>query len=134
MNKIDGEDNWILFVIGAAFAVFVACKFSGYFGLSREVAGSVFSWIAVLIVLGRLSMAVKGDFPRLRPENTWPILMGLIWVCWWPAMDYRVAHSMAQSGGLAQDFPWWVTRYAKWGGLVGIVTLGYLARKLFRRF
>lgn len=133
MYKIDGEDRWILFVVGIASAAFLACKFSGYFGLNRDVAGVVFSWLAVLAVLTRLCSALKGDLPRLRPGKTWPVLMGLLWMCWWPALDFWVGQNAASSPGHAQAVPWWATGYAKWGGLAGMVALGYLARKTFSR-
>jgi hypothetical protein len=133
MYKIDGEDRWILFVIGVASAAFLACKFSVYFRLSRDVAGVVFSWMAVLAVLTRLCSTLKGDFPRLRPRKIWPILLALLWMCWWPALDFWAGQSMAPSPGHAPVLPWWATGYAKWGGLAGILTLGHLARKTFGR-
>ncbi|CAN7585175.1 hypothetical protein [Polaromonas sp. LjRoot131] len=132
MYKIDGEDRWILFVIGVAFATFLACKFSRYFGLSRDVAGVVFSWMAVLAVVTRLCSTLKGDFPRLRPSKTWPFLLALLWMCWWPALDFWAGQSMAPSPGQAQALPWWGPWYARWGVLAGIVALGSLARKILR--
>ena len=133
MYKIDGEDRWILFVIGVASAAFLACKFSGFFGLSRDVAGVVFSWMAVLAVLARLCSTLKFDFPRLRPEKTWPILLALLWMCWWPALDFWAGQSMAPTPGQAQAVPWWASGYVKWGGLVGFAALGHLARTSFSR-
>lgn len=133
MSKVDSEDGWILFVIGVALAAFIVWKFSPYLGLDMATGGLVLARLAVLVVLTGLCWRLADDFPRLRPGAVWPILLALLWLCWWPALDFWAVKALPASLLREGDFPWWASWYTKWGVLAGIAAWGYLARKLFGR-
>jgi hypothetical protein len=133
MSKVDSEDGWILFVIGVALAAFIVWKFSPYLGLDMATGGLVLARLAVLVVLTGLCWRLADDFPRLRPGAVWPILLALLWLCWWPALDFWAVKALPVSLLREGDFPWWASWYTKWGVLAGIAAWGYLTRKLFGR-
>ena len=131
MSKVDSEDGWILFVIGVALAAFVVWKFLPYLGLDMRTGGLVLARLAVLVVLTGLSWKLADDFPRLRPGAVWPTLLALLWLCWWPALDFWAARELPGSPLWDGDLPWWASWHAKWGILAGIAGCGYLAKKVF---
>lgn len=133
MSKVDREDSWILFVIGVALAAFIVWKFSPYLGLDMVTGGLVLARLAVLVVLTGLSWKLADDFPWLRPGAIWPLLLALLWLCWWPALDFWAAEDLPAVPVRDDDLPWWAAWYTKWGVLAGIAAGGYLARKLFDR-
>jgi hypothetical protein len=133
MGKVDSEDGWLLFVAVVALAAFVAWKFSAYLGLDMAVGASVLARLAVLVVLTGLSWKMKDDFPRLAPRAIWPVLLSLLWLCWWPALDFWAIEDLPPSPLGEGMAPWWAAWYTKWGVLLGIAALGYLGKKVFGR-
>ncbi|MFS2033533.1 hypothetical protein ACEN8I_05850 [Polaromonas sp. CT11-55] len=133
MSKVDREDSWLLFVAVVALAVFVVWKFAAYLGLDMAVAGPVLARLAVLVVLTGLSWRLASDIPPLGPKAVWPFLLALLWLCWWPALDFWAAKELASSS-YEETLPWWAAWYTKWGLLVGLVALGYLVKKAFGRY
>ena len=133
MGKVDSEDSWLLFVVMVALAAFVAWKFSTYLGLDMATGGQVLARLAVLVVLTGLSWKLRDDFPRLGPRAVWPLLLSLLWLCWWPALDFWAAKNLPASPLHEETQPWWAAWYTKWGVLLGIAALGHLGKKVFRR-
>ncbi|WP_256375445.1 cysteine peptidase family C39 domain-containing protein [Polaromonas sp. JS666] len=133
MGKVDSEDSWLLFVVMVALAAFVAWKFSTYLGLDMATGGQVLARLAVLVVLTGLSWKLRDDFPRLGPRAVWPLLLSLLWLCWWPALDFWAAKNLPASLLHEETLPWWAAWYTKWGVLLGIAALGHLGKKVFRR-
>lgn len=134
MGKVDREDSWLLFVAVVALATFVAWKFAAYLGLDVAVAGSVLARLAVLAVLTGLSWMLAGDIPALGPKAVWPFLLALLWLCWWPALDFCAAQELSPSSSYEETLPWWAAWYTKWGVLAGLIALGYLVKKVFGRW
>jgi len=134
VSKVDSEDSWILFVVGVALAAFVAWKFSNYLGLDKATGGLVLARLAVLAVVTGLSWKVADDFPPLGLQAVWPLLLSLLWLCCWPALDFWALKDMPSVPVREEMLPWWDTLYAKWGVLVGVAALGYLLKKLFGRY
>lgn len=134
MSKVDSEDSWILFVIAVALAAFIAWKFSVHLGLDVVAGGLVLARLAVLVVVTGLSWKLGEESPRLGPRAVWPLLLSLLWVCCWPALDFWAVQGLPLSPAREDLLPWWGSWYAKWGGLVGLAALGYLVKKLFGRW
>jgi len=133
MGKVDSEDSWLLFVVVVALAAFVAWKFLAYLGLDMAAGGSVLARLAVLVVLTGLSWKVADDFPHLGPRAVWPVLLSLLWLCGWPALDFWAAKDLPPSPLRGGALPWWAAWHTKWGVLLGIAALGYLGKKVFGR-
>lgn len=89
--------------------------------------------LAVLVVLAGLSWKLQDDFPRLGPRAVWPLLLSLLWLCWWPALDFWAAKDLPPFRVREEALPWWAAWYTKWGVLLGIAALGYLGKKVFGR-
>jgi len=136
MSKVDSEDSWILFVLGVALAAFVIWKFSAYLGLDMTAGGPVLARLTVLIVLTGLSWKLADDIPSLGPRAVWPLLLALLWLCCWPALDFWAAKDLDLPSPTVPEelLPWWAAWYTKWGVLAGLIALGYLAKKLFGRY
>jgi|GEM_PF-889044 len=134
MGKVDREDSWLLFVAVVALAAFVAWKFAAYLGLDMAVSGSVLARLAVLAVLVGLSWRLAGDIPALGPKAVWPVLLALLWLCWWPVLDFCAGQELSPSSSHEETQPWWAAWYTKWGGLAALVALGYLVKKVFGRW
>jgi len=133
MSKFDREDSWLLFVVVVALATFGAWKFAAYLGLDMTVAGPVLARLAVLAALTGLSRRLASDIPSLGPKAVWPFLLALLWLCWWPALDFCAAKDLSSSS-YDEALPWWAAWYTKWGVLAGLVALGYLVKKVFGRY
>ena len=133
MSQVDSEDGWILFVICVALAAFIVWKFSPYLGLDMFTGGLVLARLAVLVLLAGLSWKVANDFPLLGPGTVWPLLLALLWLCWWPALDFWAAKGLSPFPVHEDELPWWDAWYTKWGALVGIAACGYLVKKVFHR-
>jgi hypothetical protein len=134
VSKVDSEDSWILFVIGVALAAFVAWKFSAHLGLDKATGGLVLARLAVLVVVTGLCWKLADDFPPLGLRAVWPLLLSLLWLCWWPALDFWALEDMPLFLIHEEMLPWWDAWYTKWGVLVSVAGLGYLIKKLFGRY
>jgi hypothetical protein len=133
MGEVDSEDGWLLFVVIVALVVFIVWKLSVYLGLDMATGGPVLARLAVLVVLTGLSWKVADDFPRLGPRAIWPLLLSLLWLCWWPALDFWAAENLPPPPFREGMLPWWAGWYTKWGVLLGIAAFGYLVKKVFGR-
>ena len=60
-------------------------------------------------------------------------LLPLLWLCWWPALDFWAAKDLPALLVREEFLPWWAAWYVRWGVLLGIAGLGYLLKKLLGR-
>jgi len=134
MSKVDSEDSWILFVVGVALLAFITWKFSAYLGLDMATGGLVLARLAVLVVVTGLCWKLADDYPPLGPRAVWPLLLALLWLCWWPALDFWAAKDLPPALFHEETPPWWAAWYTKWGVLLGIAGLGYVLKKVFGRY
>lgn len=134
MSKVDSEDSWILFVIAVALAAFIAWKFAIHLGLDAVTGGLVLARLAVLVVVTGLCWKIADEFPPLGPRAVWPLLLSLLWLCWWPALDFWAVQDLPISPVREDMLPWWGAWYTKWGVLVALAVLGYLIKEIFRRY
>ena len=133
MNNRNGDD-WALFVVilGGGFVLFCVWWFSTTFGLDISTGGKVMGLLVIPIVLGAVSLKFfDGYYDTLRFGNVWPILLGLVWCAWWPALDYWAAHSGYRLSLYDEDVTvWWNAWYTEFGVLAAILGGGFLAKKL----
>lgn len=134
MSNRNDNDLALLLVIliggGIALAVW---KFSTACGLDMNTGASVMLRLAIPIALGAGSLKFFDDYDTFRFGNVWPVLLGLVWVAWWPALDYWAAHAeLGYSLSLSDEgvTVWYNAWYTEFGVLVALIGGGYFARKL----
>jgi hypothetical protein len=127
------DDSWILLVAilvfgGIAFAVW---QFSTLFGLDMSTGASVMFRLMLVAALAAGSWKFGDDVDLIRLGNVWPVLLGLVWVAWWPALDYWAAHAGYRLSLSDEDVTvWWNAWYTEFGVLVAIIGGGFLTKKL----
>jgi len=133
MSNRNGDD-WVVFaaILGGGFVLFCVWWFSTIFGLDMGTSAKVMGLLAIPIVLGVVSLKFfDGYYDMLRFGNVWPVLLGLVWVAWWPALDYWAAHSGYSLSLYDEDVTvWWNAWYTEIGVLAAIIGGGFLAKKL----
>lgn len=89
-----------------------------------DTAGSV---LLRLLVLGMVTVLLWefADYSPFELANTWPWLVGFLWVCWWPALDYWASQQVPSFLADQVALPWWDAWYSKAGGFGGLVGLCY---------
>ncbi len=130
-TRSSSDDSWIVWVVIAILGVgaYVVWQFSTFFGLDINTGGSVLLRMVGLAGLIAGSWKLGDDIDLFRLGNVWPILLGLLWGCWWPALDYWAAQQMP-SFLQEEATVWWDAWYTQWGVLVAIIGVGYLIRKI----
>jgi hypothetical protein len=107
----------------------IVWKFGQTFNLDFNTSGSVLGWLIFLAV------AIFALIKLEPPFRVWPLEVGAFYACWWPALDHWASQRLEATayvyGAEATNPIWWDTEYAKWGGLILIVGLGYLLQKLW---
>ena len=128
------DDSWIgvVILLFSALSVYCVWKFSNTFGLDMTASFSVVGRLAIFTVLTGVSIYSSGHYTWyvFRFGNTWPILLGIFWICWWPALDYWAINGVPSFVESELTNIWWDAWYSKLGGFVGLVGSGYLAKKL----
>lgn len=134
MNNDNNDSSWIILVFGAIVAAvaIIVWKFSTSFGLDISTGGTVFGRLVALVVVAWVSWKFGDDFDPVRPGNIWPILLALLWSCWWPALDFWEGQQRPIFLSPDEVSIWWATWYTKWGGFAAILGFGYLGKKLFQ--
>lgn len=104
----------------------VACVwwFSDTFGLDFRTSAQV---MALHLVVGAMAWVSWrfGEYSLFSFSNAWPALLGLVWMCWWPALEHWSL--AAQTAFYQTEAPtiWWAAWYTKFGVLVLLVGGGY---------
>ena len=132
-DKRDDSLAFIIIFIFAGLCLYIGWLFSQTFGLDMETSGRVILRLLVLAVLFGASLYCGSSYSwdMFKLGNTWPILLGVFWMSWWPALDYWAAKEIQSLFGPNSSTIWWAAWYTKFGGLVGFVGGGYLIKKMF---
>jgi len=133
MSRNNDDGIFVLLGILAIVGIlaFVVWKFSSFFGFDMSTGGAVLIRLVCLAVLIGLCWKFGDDFEPIRLGNTWPILLAVLWFCWWPALDYWASQQRPAFFTQEEVNIWWAAWYTKAGGFFGITGLGFLAKKLF---
>lgn len=134
MSNNNNDDSWILLVIGAIVAAiaFVVWQFATFFGLDMSTGGAVFARLVALVVITGVSWKFGEAFSPIHLRNIWPILVALLWCCWWPALDFWASQQHPSFFNPEEVSVWWAAWYTKLGVLVVIIGAGYIGKKLFQ--
>ena len=132
MSNNNNDRSWVLLVIGAIVAAiaFVVWQFSTFFGLDISTGGAVFGRLVALVVLTGVAWKFGEDFDPIQLENIWPILLALLWCCWWPALDFWASQQRPSFFNPEEISIWWAAWYTKWGVFAAILGAGYTGKKL----
>ncbi|BCQ29992.1 hypothetical protein NK8_81830 (plasmid) [Caballeronia sp. NK8] len=137
MSNRNGNDLVLLVVIlGGGFILFCVWQFSNAFGLDMSTGSKVMALLAIPIALGITSFKFfDGDYDMLRLGSVWPVLIGLVWVAFWPALDHWAAHGGYRPSLYDEDVTvWWNAWYTEFGALVALIGGAYGAKKLFNDY
>lgn len=120
----------IIVVIVAAVLGAVIWKFSETFGLAPGVGARVLGLnVGTLVLWGALHR-----FDIAKFSDTWPIVLGMLSACWWPALDHWSEKANTLNGYLITDVPnWYAAWYAEAGMVIVIIAVGYVIRNYFSR-
>jgi hypothetical protein len=100
-----------------ATIAFVVWQFSTFFGLDISTGGSVFGRLVAIVVATGAAWKFGEDFDPIRLGNIWPILLALLWCCWWPALDFWENQQQPSFMRTDEVSIWWDAWYRKWGGV-----------------
>lgn len=135
-NRNDNDLALLLIIGGGGFILFCVWWFSTTFGLDMSTGGKVMGLLVIPIALGAASLYFFGGYyDMLRFGNVWPILLGLVWAAWWPALDYWASHAGYRLSLYDEDVTvWYNAWYTELGGLAALIGGGYFAKKLVRDY
>lgn len=131
-NNSRGDDRWTILVIGGVVAIvaYIIWRFSTFFGLDMNSGTAVFGRLVTLVVLVGASWKFGDDFELISLENTWPVLLALLWSCWWPALEFWASNPSLPFKSEEVPTIWWNAWYTEWAVFVAIIALGYLVIKM----
>jgi hypothetical protein len=135
MSRNGNDDSWIAVAIVLVIAVcaLAVWQFSTTFGLDMRTGASVLVGLVLLAVATGICWKFGDDFPLpVDLATVWPILLGLLWVCWWPALDYWAAQQYPSFFQSDVVDVWWSAWYTKLGGLIALIGGGF-GLKFWRR-
>jgi hypothetical protein len=133
-NRNNGDDGTLvllaIIVIGGGLA-FAVWQFSTLFGLDMSTGASVMGRLVGVAVLATLSWKFGDDVDVIHLGNVWPILLGMVWIAWWPALDYWAAHTEPRFSLSDEDVTlWWNAWYTEFGVLAAIIGGGFFAKRI----
>lgn len=131
-NRNDNDLALLLVILGGGSILFCVWWFSTTFGLDMSTGGKVMGLLAIPIALGAASLKFFDDYyDMLRFGNVWPVLLGLVWLAWWPALDYWAAHAGYRLSLYDEDVTvWYNAWYTEFGVLAALIGGSYFAKKL----
>jgi hypothetical protein len=131
-NNSRSDNSWIPLAIGSVVAIiaYIIWQFSTFFGLDMSSGASVFGRLVVLLILIGVSWKFGDDFEPIRPGNIWPILLALLWLCCWPALDFWASKQVPSFFNSEEVSIWWDAWYTKWGVFAALIGLGYWIKKM----
>lgn len=128
------DTQWIPYAaLGAiALGAYVVWQFSELARLDMNTGAAVLSGFLVVSLATAFCWKFGDDFPVLRLGNVWPVLLGALWMCWWPALDFWATKAYPDFYR-PSSVVWWSAWYTKLGGLLLLIGGGYGLKAVFRR-
>lgn len=135
MSQHSRNTNWIPIaaIAVAALGAYVVWQFSTTFGLDMSTGASVFGRLIALAITAGICWKFGDDFPLLHLENTWPVFLGLLWVCWWPALNFWATKDYPSFYQPDDAIVWWSAWYTKLAGLLVFTGGGFGLRAALQR-
>jgi hypothetical protein len=127
MAKPDQDSSWIgpLVIVLTALGLGAVWMFSRFFGLDMATGFGVLLRLLLLAVVACGCWKFGDDVPVIHPGKSWPLLLALFIVCWWPALDVWARHQSPRLWADEQVTLWWNAWYTKLAVLVAGVA-GYV--------
>ena len=119
--------------VGFVAAMFAALWLFSTLGLGMYAGVMVLGGMALVLGLALLAWRFGAATPFTRLSVVWPLLLALLWICWWPALDYWAVKELPSFARTGHALPWWDTSAAKWGGALLMLGLGCGTRLLLGR-
>ena len=110
----------LLFMVGLAGVWW----FSDTFSLDMETGARVLGMHAVLAVMAWITWQ-HSEYALFNLSNAWPVLLGMLWMAWWPALNHWEIASFPSFYHPDDISVWWAAWYTKVTVLVLIVGGGY---------
>ncbi|KVQ69928.1 hypothetical protein [Burkholderia territorii] len=133
-NNDDGIIPLVIILVGGGIA-YAVWQFSTLFGLDMSTGASVMGRLVGVAILAVLAWKFGGGSDLIGLGNIWPILLGLVWVSWWPALDYWATNSEPNFSLTDENMTVWFNAwYTELGVLIAFVSGGYLIKKLSRGY
>lgn len=126
MAKPDRDDGPLtLAIVFTVLFLGAVWMFSQFFGLDMPTSFAVV-WRLLLLAGATCGCWYVGDdAPFLHPGKSWPLLVPLCIVCWWPALDVWASRQSPRLWAAEEVTLWWNAWYTKLAvvlaGLVGYV-------------
>lgn len=112
----------VVALIGFSIVVY----FSKTFNLVLQTSLQVIINLIFLSVAIFCSLKFGDEFPFIKFGKIWPIFLGWLWVCFWPALEYWAHIGMPTFyDPTLWKTVWWNEWYGRWGVLLGLVAGGY---------
>lgn len=135
MAQNDGGDFAKFFVVMGLVAIACLVIFaSKWLGINLDTSLRLVARLLVMTCLTGLilyiSLSHSSSWSMFALGNTWPLLLGGYWVCFWPVLEYKASMDATAfiEGGI-----WWNAWYTKWGVLFTSVFGGYALKWLQKR-
>ncbi|MQQ99074.1 hypothetical protein [Glaciimonas soli] len=142
-NENGGNNSFVKVVIAcvAAFMFFSVWQFSSWFGIDMPTGGEIIiGWIVTTVLAGAI-LRFGNKYKQIRFKKTWPIILALFWLFFWPALNFWSSKAgpgsvMSHDSSLeltSLNTQWFSTWYTKLGGLVIIAAIWGFVKIFFSR-
>lgn len=131
-NRNDNDLALLVIILGGVIVLAFVRWFSSTLGLDMSTGASVMWRLAIPIALGAAALKFFDEYDNtFRFGNIWPVLLGLVWIAFWPALNYWAAHGES-SFSLTDEAVtvWYNAWYTEFGVLAAIIGSGYFIKKL----
>lgn len=118
-NSKDVDPIFILILIGAGAIVVGIYKLGETLGLDFQTTLSVVGRTALALTV----VGVCIWFGILHFSETWPLLIGTLYIAWWPAMNVWAAHPVLSFDSALYETVWWNAWYTRVGVLAACIAL-----------
>lgn len=132
-SEVEGKEFFSMLLVGIFVFVGVTSMFSSFFGFDMRTGAWVLG--GMIVCSGILGLSVWGwlydnhNTSLVHPGNIWPILLAMLWGCWWPALDFWASRTI---GPFSSHTIWWAAWYTEYGVFFAIIFIGYGIKWLWR--
>lgn len=131
-TRSDNSLSGMIIVGLSLFFVYLVWQFSKILGLDMATGFKVIVGLVMFSILLGISLYCSNSYSweLFSLKNTWPVLLGVLWMSFWPALDHWATKTVPPFFHTDDATVWWAAWYTKWGGLLGLVGLGYLVKNM----
>jgi hypothetical protein len=133
-SEVKGKEIFSMLLVGILVFVGITPIFSSFFGLDPRIGAWVLG--GMILCSGIFGLSVwcwlydNYHTSLVHPGNIWPILLAMLWSCWWPALDFWESETLAP---FSSHNIWWAAWYTKSIIFFAFIFVGYGIKGLWRR-